>query len=97
MFSSKAKIAFFCIVGLVILLHWSEAGEYDDESESNEKHYDVGRLERSDEDLVNEDPSSSQVTVRIKRRYARRRKLVYARRRRMPPQHSRRRRWGRWG
>ena len=105
MFGSKAKIAFFCILGLLILLHWSEAGKYDDGSESEEEYPDVRRLERNADDLVNEDASSAQATVPgIRMKYVKMRRYPHRRSKRVAvdrgstvaQRHSRRRRWRRW-
>lgn len=95
MVGCKVKLAFLCIAGLLLVLHWSDAVEYDDDAENDGN----GDSELSIDDVKDEDAETSQASLDAKRRSWRRRRLFVTDRRRRTHnstrrRRSRRRRWG---
>jgi len=98
MVGCKVKLAFLCIAGLLLVFHWSDAAEYDDDAENEGK----GDSELRIEDVKDEDAETSQASLDARKQSwgTRRRMFAYDRRRRQVAvgrrrRRSRRRRW-RW-
>ena len=94
MFGCKAKITLLCVVGLLFVLHCSEAAHYVEDSENEDNVYDVLISDLIEDELENGD--SQPVRVKILPITPTRRRitigLAYDRRRRA----GRRRKSWRW-
>ena len=99
----KVKLTFLGIVGLLVVFHWSDAAEYDDDSDNEGKFHDLGDSELSIDNVKDEDAETSQANLDGRRNSWRRRRHIIAfdRRRRIPAVDRRRRthnntrrRWG---
>ena len=85
MVGCKIKLAFICIAGLLVMVHGSDAAQYDDDPENEGKLHDLGEYELNVDDLNDEDAETAQASLdagRQIRRRRRRRKFTVDRRRR---------------
>ena len=80
MFDFKAKFALLCMAGLLIVIHWSQAADYDEEFDHDENVNDLGNTERSYDDLQNEEAHILQRGFDVNRKQPRRGQKFFRRR-----------------